>query len=148
VSATLSWNPGGTETSCNIEVVPAGTAPTGTPTETGVSNPHTVSGLTLATDYDFYIQADCAATDGVSTWVGPIAFTTACDAFSATVVGTFAATSTCSCWSETGGEAWIYSTNADYDAVSAGDNTFGGGPSYAWIDGSGTGNPISSLTSP
>src|SRR5690606_2578340 len=138
----------GTETSWNIEVVPAGTAPTGTPTETGVSNPHTVSGLTQATDYDFYIQADCGATDGVSTWVGPIAFTTACDVFSAPFVETFATTSTPNCWTETGDEAWIYSTNADYDAISAGDNTFGGGTNYAWIDGSGTGNTISTLTSP
>lgn len=148
VSATLSWNPGGTETLWNVEVVPSGTAPTGTPTETGVSNPHTVSGLTQATDYDFYIQADCGSTDGVSTWVGPITFTTACDIFSAPFVEAFAATNTPNCWTETGDEAWLYNTNGDYDASNAGDNTFGGGTNYAWIDGSGTGNTISTLTSP
>src|SRR5690606_35413006 len=97
---------------------------------------------------EFYIQADCGATAGVSTWVGPIAFTTACDGFSAPFVETFATTSTPNCWTETGDEAWIYSTNADYDAISAGNNTFEGSTYCARIDRSGTVDTISTFTSP
>src|SRR5690554_2861501 len=79
-SAQLSWTQTGSSTSWNIEVVPTGTTPTGTPTETGVSNPHTVTGLTSVTGYDFYVQADCG-TDGLSEWVGPLSFTTSCDVY-------------------------------------------------------------------
>src|SRR5690606_26282025 len=38
-TAELSWLQSGSATLWNIEVVPAGTTPTGTPTESGVSNP-------------------------------------------------------------------------------------------------------------
>ena len=147
-SAELSWVQTGTVSAWNIEVVPAGTPATGTPTETGVSNPHTVNGLTAATDYEFYVQADCGAADGTSTWVGPFAFTTACDVFTAPFVEPFDDSSTPNCWTESGDEAWIYSTGADYDAADAGDNTVGGGTNYAWIDGSGTTNTVSTLTTP
>ncbi len=34
------------------------------------------TGLTPTSDYDFYLTADCGATDGISTRVGPVAFST------------------------------------------------------------------------
>ncbi|MBR9915175.1 MAG: T9SS type A sorting domain-containing protein [Algicola sp.] len=76
-TADLSWTAGGSETLWNIEIVDitAGGTPTGTPTDTGVTNPYTVTGLTEVTDYEYYVQADCGA-DGVSEWFGPFAFTT------------------------------------------------------------------------
>tara|TARA_B100000767_G_scaffold94602_1_gene90957 strand:- start:3483 stop:13592 length:10110 start_codon:yes stop_codon:yes gene_type:complete len=47
-----------------------------------VYGPNTsLSNLTAETTYDVYVQADCGATnEGVSSWTGPISFTTTCTA--------------------------------------------------------------------
>lgn len=73
-SADLSWTENGTATSWDIELVAGGTTPTGTATNTGVSNPFTATGLTLNTSYDFYVRSDCGGTQ--SNWVGPFNFST------------------------------------------------------------------------
>ena len=75
-TADLNWQAGSSETNFDVEVVLAGTAPTGTPTFEDVSVPFTATGLTSETDYDFYVRADCGPGD-VSNWVGPESFTTA-----------------------------------------------------------------------
>ncbi|MCK8481122.1 T9SS type A sorting domain-containing protein [Psychroserpens algicola] len=84
-SVDLAWSQVGAVTMWDIELVDitaAGTA-TGAPTSTGVSNPTNISGLTAGNDYEVYVRADCD-TDGVSNWVGPVAFTTppTCDVVS------------------------------------------------------------------
>jgi len=79
-SADLSWTAGGNETTWNVEVVQSGVSPSGTPTDTGVSNPFAVTGLSASTSYDYYVQADCGATDGTSKWSGPYSFSTECGA--------------------------------------------------------------------
>ncbi|NRD23250.1 T9SS type A sorting domain-containing protein [Winogradskyella litoriviva] len=73
---TVSWTNGDSEADWEIVVQDNGlAAPTsGTATST---NPHTWSGLSAITAYDVYVRADCD-TDGFSTWVGPVTFTTAC----------------------------------------------------------------------
>ncbi|WP_410879378.1 MBG domain-containing protein [Myroides sp. DW712] len=43
---------------------------------TGFENGETLSGLTINTDYDFYVRRDCGAVDGVSAWAGPFQFRT------------------------------------------------------------------------
>src|SRR5690606_34050654 len=73
-SADLSWTADGDL--FDIEIVEAGEEPTGTPTEVGVSNPHTAEGLNPSTAYEYYVRQDCGEEDGVSTWVGPFNFTT------------------------------------------------------------------------
>jgi hypothetical protein len=76
--ATLSWTAptqGTTPVSYDVEIVPAGTAPTGTPTDTGVTSPFTKMGLTANTAYDFYVSTDCGAGD-TSLYEGPESFTT------------------------------------------------------------------------
>ena len=74
-SAVLSWTAGGSETLWNIEYGLSGFTPgTGT-TVTGVTNPYTLTGLTSATAYDYYVQADCD-TSGSSTFTGPVDFFT------------------------------------------------------------------------
>lgn len=78
--ADLSWTENGSATMWNVEIVPSGDTPTGTPTATGVSNPYTATGLMANTDYDFYVQADCGGGD-TSDFNGPFTFTTACDVF-------------------------------------------------------------------
>jgi hypothetical protein len=79
-SADLGWTAGGTESSWNIEYGVFGFSPSGTPTNTGVSNPFNLTGLSAATTYQYYVQADCGGSAGSSEWVGPFTFTTLCDA--------------------------------------------------------------------
>lgn len=73
-TADLSWTADGDL--FDIEIVEVGEEPTGTPTETGVSNPHTAEGLDPSTAYEYYVRQDCGEDDGVSVWVGPFSFTT------------------------------------------------------------------------
>lgn len=79
-TANLGWTENGTASVWNVEIVDvtAGGTATGTATDTGVSNPFSVSGLTPNNDYEFYVQADCGGGD-TSAWVGPFTFTTACN---------------------------------------------------------------------
>ncbi|EDP72709.1 hypothetical protein FBALC1_16447 [Flavobacteriales bacterium ALC-1] len=77
--AELSWTQGGSASLWNIEIVPTGTAPTGTPTATDISNPYNASGLSAVTSYDYYVQANCGAE--LSGWTGPLTFITLCDVF-------------------------------------------------------------------
>ena len=82
-SAILSWTQAGSPASWQIEYGPTPFTPTGTPTLTGVTNPYTLSGLSSATEYAYYVRAFCGGSD-YSTWSGPFTFTTSC-----TVVSTF-----------------------------------------------------------
>ena len=76
-SASLGWTENGSATSWDIELGANGFTPTGTPTQSGVTNPYTYGGLSAYTTYDWYVRADCGGGD-YSSWVGPSTFTTAC----------------------------------------------------------------------
>ncbi|RCW93708.1 GEVED domain-containing protein [Winogradskyella arenosi] len=100
-SASLSWDQTGTVSQWNIEVVAAGTEPTGTPTANDVYNPYTVTGLAGLSTYDFYVQANCGSE--LSTWAGPYSFTTLCDVISPDYLQDFTdatGTVTPECWEE------------------------------------------------
>lgn len=73
-TADLSWTADGDL--FDIEIVEVGEEPTGTPTETGVSNPHTAEGLDPSTTYEYYVRQDCGEEDGLSMWAGPFSFIT------------------------------------------------------------------------
>ncbi len=74
-TADLGWTENGTATSWEVEYGAAGFTP-GTGTTIPVTaNPYTVTGLTPATSYDYYVRSDCGAS-GFSTWVGPVNFMT------------------------------------------------------------------------
>ncbi|WP_299098357.1 gliding motility-associated C-terminal domain-containing protein [uncultured Winogradskyella sp.] len=77
--AELSWSQDGTVALWNIEIVTAGTPATGTPTDVGITNPYTASGLSAVTSYEYYVQANCGSE--LSGWAGPFAFETLCDIF-------------------------------------------------------------------
>jgi hypothetical protein len=77
-SAVLSWTDPNGATSWNIEYDTAGFTPTGIPTISGVTNSYELTGLTSATEYEFYVQADCGGGD-VSAWSIPETFLTPCD---------------------------------------------------------------------
>ncbi|WP_231628674.1 T9SS type A sorting domain-containing protein [Mangrovimonas sp. ST2L15] len=74
-SAILSWTEEGTASIYNVEVVEAGVTPTENPTDSGVAIGFTKTGLSVYTEYDYYVQADCEG-NGTSDWVGPYSFTT------------------------------------------------------------------------
>ena len=76
-SAELGWNAvGGTDT-WNVEYGVAGfTQGEGTLISATNDNPVFVDGLTPATTYEFYVQADCGTEQSI--WVGPYAFFTEC----------------------------------------------------------------------
>ncbi len=75
--AVLSWTPYGSAIQWDIELGIDGFLPTGTPTQAGVTNPYTYTGLTMSTDYDYYVRSDCGAGDQ-SKWAGPYSFKTQC----------------------------------------------------------------------
>ncbi len=73
--ADLGWT--GAGTAYDIEIVEAGTTPTGTPTYTGATSPFTTTtALNPSTSYEFYVRQNCGGTE--STWTGPFSFTTEC----------------------------------------------------------------------
>lgn len=79
-SADLGWTDNAGASSWAIEYGASGfTQGTGTTVVTS-SNPHTVTGLTDNTAYDFYVRAICAPGDS-SAWVGPTSFTTPCNPY-------------------------------------------------------------------
>ncbi|MEC4048126.1 fibronectin type III domain-containing protein, partial [Flavobacterium sp. SUN046] len=81
-TATLNWtqpqNPGGgTATAWNVIVQPAG-AGTPAPGAVGItvtSLPYVVTGLTVGTNYEYWVSAVCSSTDS-SPWAGPKPFFT------------------------------------------------------------------------
>lgn len=76
-TADLGWTENGSAMAWQVEIGPPGfTTGMGTATVTG-TNPFAASGLTAATDYDFYVRSICGVGD-TSTWYGPMTFSTEC----------------------------------------------------------------------
>lgn len=73
VSFTINASGIGTPAGYFYEIVGDGVTPTGVGTSSGSSV--SATGLTALTAYDLYVQTDCGL-DGLSSWVGPIDFTT------------------------------------------------------------------------
>ena len=123
-SIDLSWTPGGANsTSYNIEYGAAGfTLGTGTSLTTSNSS-YTITGLSSSTSYDFYVQGDCGATNGVSNWVGPVTAQTIqfCAVVSAPYLENFDGTP--SCWLESSNDVF------DWSQVSGATPSTGTGPS-------------------
>src|SRR5690606_7768632 len=73
-SAELSWTSDGTL--FDIEWGLAGFTPTGNPTPDfqGVGSSVILTGLTVDTNYQYYVRRDCGDEDGTSMWVGPYTF--------------------------------------------------------------------------
>ncbi|HET8837902.1 MAG TPA: choice-of-anchor J domain-containing protein, partial [Flavobacteriaceae bacterium] len=78
-SASLGWTENGTATLWDFEIVnlTMGETPSGTPDATGVSNPYLAENLDPASDYEFYVRADCGGGD-LSEWSQAFGFTTLC----------------------------------------------------------------------
>ncbi len=79
-SAEISWNAPDAQFSWSIEYGPSGFTQgdgTGTVISGVTDNPYLIEGLDPITDYDFYIQGECADSD-FSVWAGPGTFMTGC----------------------------------------------------------------------
>ena len=78
---TLSWTENGTANSWEIEYgAPGFTLGSGT-TVQATSNPMTVTALSPATNYEFYVRSVCSATD-MSSWSNSCRVSTECDVLS------------------------------------------------------------------
>ncbi len=75
-SVTLAWTANGSEEAWNIEYGPAGFEQGNGTVVAADANPFTVTGLSDATAYDFYVQANCVTT--VSEYSLPTTVTTKC----------------------------------------------------------------------
>ncbi len=77
-SADLGWTAVNGETSWDIQYGPSGfILGTGTLLENINTNPYSLTGLSTATTYQFYVLGQCSPTDS-SFWSGPFTFTTLC----------------------------------------------------------------------
>lgn len=147
-SAQLSWTEMGSATLWNVEYGPTGyTQGTGGTLVSGVTtNPYALTALTPATTYDYYVQANCGGTSGVSIWTGPFTFTTACVAFTAPYNENFDSLALTSpytdlpnCWEpQVGPDFWDVTngtTNSPQYLPSVVDHTTGTS-NFMWIDAS------------
>lgn len=105
-STDLAWSTGFTETTWNIEYNSGADFTPGNGEEedsiviNGTPN-HALTGLSSATNYFIYYQADCGPGDA-SLWVGPITVLTECDTFTPDYMQSFS-TIPPSCWAESAG---------------------------------------------
>ncbi|TXK73035.1 fibronectin type III domain-containing protein [Mesonia sp. K4-1] len=145
-TADFTWDAEATATSgYNWAVMADGDDPTtDTPVASGTAATGTTlaqaTGLTANTDYDFYVQSNCGATNGLSSWSVKVDFITPCATFIATpsspFVEEFTATTIPACWSQT--SDWEFSGSIGWNTSGCSaipsDNTAGGGGSYAAVD--------------
>jgi len=75
-SVEINWTAGGVETEWTISYGTPGFVAGSGMTSVSSTNPDTLTGLMSDTQYEYYIQANCGASDA-SVWVGPMTFTTA-----------------------------------------------------------------------
>jgi len=116
-TANISWV--GAPTVEIDYAIGAHTAGSGTIVPNVTANPYGLTGLTPNSTYYVYVRQNCGA-GNFSTWVGPISFTTACDAISIPWAENFDAVTIPafpSCWTKENGD-WVTTNNANstYDA--------------------------------
>jgi len=114
----LNWTNSvtGSAVDYNWEIQPQGTAQgtAGAISGSGATSGVTAAGLSESTDYDVFIQTNCAGP--LSTWVGPISFTTPCSAVTPDYNEDFTSYLN-PCWSEAKG--LLSATNTTMTATSS-----------------------------
>jgi len=118
-AVTLSWTENGSATNWIIEYGAHGFTPgTGTEVQAG-TNPFTISNLTTATVYDFYVKADCGSSD-VSPYNGPVSATPG--SYLLPVSGNYSITTCSMIIYDDGGANGDYSNSCDsYLTINPGD---------------------------
>jgi hypothetical protein len=146
-TADFGWTATGPETAWDIEYGLAGfTQGAGTMVTATTTNPHAISNLMDASDYSFYVRANCG--NATSLWAGPYNFTTLClpsiapynENFDGLAL-TSPYTALPNCWdAQVGPDYWDVTndvTNTGHSWLpNIGDHTTGSG-NYMWIDASG-----------
>ncbi len=103
-TAAINWTTGGAS-DYNYIVGPVGTTPATGTVMSGTTIPVTLTSLTAATSYVFWVRDSCGVGD-VSSWVGPFNFSTLCNSFALNYTETFATWSGVgapTCWDNQGG---------------------------------------------
>ena len=132
-SADLDWTAGGSETAWSLAYGATGFA-LGTGTFISItSNPYSLTGLTAATAYDYYLQADCG-TD-TSAWSGPYTFATTCNDDVAPYFEDFDV-SIPVCWSQESADVfdWTLNTGGTTSASTGPSDDMTGGGNYIYIE--------------
>ncbi len=156
--ADLSWTDNAGALLWDIELGLVDFIPTQVPTDWGVSNFDTYTGLSMATSYDYYVRADCGGSD-YSTWEGPFTFATICGtAVAPSWNEDFEnAGSIPSCWSQgaSNSEDWVFADQSSLPAFphvgnagSFGSSTTTSGNYIAWVDDGSPDNTGTTLKSP
>lgn len=79
-AAQLDWTESGSALTWDVEYGLSGfTQGSGTFINGTSNNPEMLSGLTSASDYEFYVRAVCGGANGSSSWSGPYSFSTLTD---------------------------------------------------------------------
>ena len=144
-SAEISWIAGGSEMDWEVAIQPLGT---GIPAANGTftdNNPYVAASLVPSTALEVYVRANCD-TNGFSSWVGPVNFTTL-NVPPPAPVGVTCVSGTPSFiftenfdqdppsgWTGTGFDG----TEGNWDITAAGANSFGTGPANAFDGGAGS----------
>lgn len=159
-SVTLTWTSPGA--SFEVQYGPVGFTPPAGTQVLAVAAPFVVTGLTPATNYQFYVRRVCSSTDK-SAWVGPVNASTVCTAITAPWTEAFttgfaegtapqnSGSSIGGCWSRNplAGYHWGGGTGATFSGPLTGpttDHTTGSG-AYVYAEASGVGN-TAELVSP
>jgi hypothetical protein len=74
--AALGWTENGDATNYELEIVTAGSMPSGTPTIAAAGNPYVWTGGESGVSYEYYVRAICPDGEGRSFWIGPLEFFT------------------------------------------------------------------------
>jgi hypothetical protein len=113
-SVDVSWDATlSSQNTFDLEVLPAGTDPTGVPTiEDVTSNPYAITDLNSETAYDIYVRADCGGGDE-SFWIGPVSFNTAITPI--IVTESNPATGNTYCYGNSDFKEWLFIKDEDSD---------------------------------
>ena len=133
-SADLAWVAGGSETAWNIEYGASGFAQGSGTTVAVTTNPYSLTGLTAATSYDYYIQADCGNGD-TSIYVGPYTFGTTCNNDVAPYFENFDSGLSV-CWTNPGTPqfGWTLDANGTPSGTTGPSDDMTGGGNYMYIE--------------
>ena len=133
-SADLGWVAGGSETAWNIEYGASGFAQGSGTTVAVTTNPYSLTGLTAATSYDYYIQADCGNGD-TSIYVGPYTFGTTCNNDVAPYFENFDSGLSV-CWTNPGTPqfGWTLDANGTPSGTTGPSDDMTGGGNYMYIE--------------
>jgi len=140
-SIDVSWTGGPNATTYNVEYGVTGYTQGSGTTTTASTASTTITGLTAYTVYDIYVQADCG-TNGTSSWVGPISYSTCpggapyLENFDATPASQALTSATGPCWTQSTNDVfdWIINNGPTTSATTGPSDDITGGGNYMYTE--------------